>query len=135
MIHTADARLRALITEQLAGVIDPCSRFNGTRLSFVDLGMVDSIDVTAPGRVRVRLLLDDPICTYMVEIHQTVREAVLQVEGIEHVDVEIVGDRLWAPDRMTAETTEKMRRWREIRLERATARMSNHPVLSESEQA
>ena len=128
-----DVDLRDQITAELGQVLDPCSRFNGTRLSFVDLGMIESIDLVKPGHVVIRLLLDDPICLYLVEIHENVRQAAMRVDGVDHVDVEIVGDQLWSPERMTAETTEKMRRWREIRMRRLGQRMSSHPVLSEGE--
>jgi metal-sulfur cluster biosynthetic enzyme len=103
----------------LAGVIDPCSRFNGTHLSFVDLGMVEGLSEPEPGRVVVRLLLDDPFCLYMVDIRSSVRDALLDVPGVHHVDIEVIADRVWDPDMMTAETQAKYARWREIRRRRA----------------
>ncbi|WP_406462401.1 iron-sulfur cluster assembly protein [Streptomyces sp. NBC_01622] len=114
---TADgdpAVLRA-VWAKLGEVLDPCSVHNGTRLSFVDLGMVHGVVVDDTGRAVVRLLLDDPVCIYLVDIMTSVRDAVLGVEGITGVEVDIVGEELWSPDRMTAETTAKMQRWRVVR--------------------
>jgi metal-sulfur cluster biosynthetic enzyme len=83
-------------------VLDPCSRFNGTNLSFVALGMVDGVEVAAGGLARIRLLLDDPTCLYMVEIYKQVREAVLSVPGITEVEVSLRTDELWTNERLTS---------------------------------
>jgi metal-sulfur cluster biosynthetic enzyme len=76
-------------------VVDPCSRFNGSYLSFVALGMVDAVEVMDDGVARIRLLLDDPTCLYLVEIHKDLREAVLAVEGITSVELSVRSDELW----------------------------------------
>jgi len=103
------------IRDELTHVLDPCSVHNGTRLSFVDLGMVHSIDVDAGGHAIVRMLLDDPVCMYLVDIMTSVRDAALGADGINSVDVEIVGDEFWTPDRLTADTVAKMNRWQVAR--------------------
>jgi metal-sulfur cluster biosynthetic enzyme len=110
-----DDPVTAAIWEKLAVVLDPCSMHNGTRLSFVDLGMVSTIEVEPDGHARIRMLLDDPVCFYMVDIISSVRNAALSVSGIKSVDVEIIGDQLWSPDRLTTETKLKMDRWRVAR--------------------
>ena len=102
------------ITDALGNVLDPCSVFNGTRLSFVELGMVDAVESLGHGRVLVRLLLDDPVCLYTAQIHHEVAEAVSAVEGVEHVEIEIVGDRLWTAERMSAVARSRVRRRRSI---------------------
>jgi metal-sulfur cluster biosynthetic enzyme len=103
------------VRESLAAVLDPCSVHNGTRLSFVDLGMVESVTLVSPGRIQVRLLLDDPVCLYLVDIIRSVSEAALSVDQVNQVDVEIVGDGMWSPDLISAEAKEKMAGWREAR--------------------
>jgi metal-sulfur cluster biosynthetic enzyme len=110
------------VFEQLGTVIDPCARHNGTRLSFVDLGMVEEVVDKGDGVVLVRMLLDDPVCLFIVDIQAEVREAALRVEGVREVEIEIIGDRLWTQDRQTEETKAKIARWREIRAERRAAR-------------
>lgn len=111
-----------LVFEQLKTVIDPCARHNGTQLSFVDLGMVEEVVDRGDGVVGVRMLLDDPVCLFMVDIQAEVRQAALRVEGVETVEIEIIGDRLWTQDRQTAETKAKIARWQAIRAERMKAR-------------
>ncbi len=80
-------------------VIDPCSRFNGSHLGLVDLGMVK--DVSVEGRsAKVTLLLDDPVCIYTFVIQQEIRQALGQ-RGIDDVDIEICADELWTADRLS----------------------------------
>jgi metal-sulfur cluster biosynthetic enzyme len=89
------------IWDALDGVLDPCSRFNGTYLSFVALGMVDEVRADDAGAAHVRLLLDDPTCLYMVEIHHEVRQVVLGVPGVTAVEISVRGDELWDSSRLT----------------------------------
>jgi metal-sulfur cluster biosynthetic enzyme len=108
------------VVANVRGVLDPCGRVNGTGLSLGDLGMIDEVRLTGDGQVLVRLLLDDPLCLYMVDIHHEVRAAALAVDGIDDVVIEHSTDRLWDPDRMTQDAVERMARWRRQRLVRAT---------------
>lgn len=93
--------LQRQVWDALDGVLDPCSRFNGSYLSFVALGMIDEVRVDDAGVVHVRLLLDDPTCLYMVEIHHEVREAVCSVPGVTSVEISVRGDELWDSTRLT----------------------------------
>jgi metal-sulfur cluster biosynthetic enzyme len=93
--------LEQAIWDALDTDVDPCSRFNGTFLSFVALGMVDDVHADADGAVHVRLLLDDPTCLYIVEIHHEVRRAVLGVTGVTGVEISVRGDELWDSSRLT----------------------------------
>jgi metal-sulfur cluster biosynthetic enzyme len=101
----------AAVMGRLGTVLDPCSLHNGTRLSFVDLGMVDDVQVTPSGHVTIELLLDDPVCMYMVDIILSVEQAVRVVPGVTGVEVSIAGDRLWDRDRLTDATKAKIARW------------------------
>jgi metal-sulfur cluster biosynthetic enzyme len=125
----SNSSLSERVERQLDGVIDPCSRFNGTWLSFNDLGMIESVIETEPGRVLIRLMLDDPLCLYMVDIHTEVRAAALEAIGVEQVDIEVVADQLWTPERMTPETIAKMDRWRELRARKQAAAAAGSPLL------
>jgi len=89
-------------------VLDPCSRFNGTRLSFVELGMVDSVEID--GTVAtVTLLLDTPSCAYVYEIERSIREQVLaDCTEIDQVFVDLTAREPWTEDRMTKAARTKM---------------------------
>lgn len=118
----AHDELDALVRARVATVLDPCGVRNGTRLSFVELGMYDGVEQIAPGRIRVRMLLDDPVCMYMSEIQRSVRDAVLGIDGVQHVEVSFVGDRFWTTDLLTPQTQERMARWRLVRQRRMAQR-------------
>jgi len=85
----------------LGTVLDPCSVFNRTNLSLIDLGMVDEVTVREGGRVHIRLFLDDPTCIFFFEIHRMLSEAVNRVDGVTDIEVEIKADELWTEARMT----------------------------------
>lgn len=80
-------------------VIDPCSRFNGSHLGLVDLGMVKDVSVQGQS-AKVTLLLDDPVCIYTFVIQKEIREA-LGERGIDDVEIHVCGDELWTADRLS----------------------------------
>ena len=103
------------VERALAGVLDPCSRMNGSDLSFVELGMIDEVRLEAGGVVHVRLFLDDPLCLYITEIYREIRDVLLDVPGVTHVEMSIVADRIWTEADATEEAREKLRVTRENR--------------------
>jgi metal-sulfur cluster biosynthetic enzyme len=96
-----DSTLLESVQTALAGVVDPCSRFIGSNLSFAELGMIDSVEANAEGDVAITLLLDDPTCLYMVEIEHSLRHAALAVPGVQSVAVTVRWDELWTEERAT----------------------------------
>ncbi|HEY5331963.1 MAG TPA: iron-sulfur cluster assembly protein [Solirubrobacterales bacterium] len=96
------------VAAALNTVLDPCSVFNGTRLSIVELGMVDEVVVDDGGDVLVRLFLDDPTCIFFFEISRMVKEAIGQIEGVGAIDLEIKADEIWTEDRMDPAARERL---------------------------
>jgi len=113
--------LHRQVEEAIAEVVDPCSRFNGTFISFTDLGMVDALEVNDDGHVLIRLLLDDPLCPYLPDIRSELREAVLAVPGVKELELRMRGDEIWTEDRLSDSAREKLR----ISRERRRARLLN----------
>jgi metal-sulfur cluster biosynthetic enzyme len=109
---------RAEIYEQLATVYDTCSVFNGTNLNIVEMGLVEEVEQEG-GRVRVRLLLTDPICLYQFEMRAQIIQKLSALPGIDHVQVEPVAGKLWWPER-TAPEARRLETLRRTRLERLT---------------
>ena len=83
------------VREALRSVDDPEAGMN-----IVDLGLIYNIDVT-PERVRVELTLTSPACPLGDLISDNVRRAItaLVPDGVG-VDVELVWEPFWTPDRM-----------------------------------
>ena len=107
---------RAEIYEQLATVYDTCSVFNGTNLNIVEMGLVEEVEQDG-GRVRVRLLLTDPICLYQFEMRAQIIEALSGLPGIDAVEVEPVAGKLWWPERMAPAARERLEARRRARLQ------------------
>ncbi|HEX5387808.1 MAG TPA: iron-sulfur cluster assembly protein [Gemmatimonadales bacterium] len=69
-------------------------------LNIIDLGLVYGIDVSEEGDVQVRMTLTSPGCPAGAEIIEGVREVVGDLEGARGVDVELVWEPYWTPERM-----------------------------------
>ncbi len=69
-------------------------------LNIIDLGLVYDIEVAEEGDVQVRMTLTSPGCPAGAEILQGVREVTADLEGARSVDVELVWEPYWTPERM-----------------------------------
>jgi metal-sulfur cluster biosynthetic enzyme len=95
-----EQRIHDEVSAALETVLDPCSVFNGTRLSLPELGMVDRIEVGESGDVLVGLFLDDPTCIFFFEITRLIKDAVEPIAGVASVDFDIKADEIWTEERM-----------------------------------
>lgn len=84
-----------LVLETLRQVIDPEIGCN-----IVDLGLVYSVAISEHA-VKVIMSLTTPGCPMHESIAWGVRNALLQLDGVTDVDVEIVWDPPWHPAMMT----------------------------------
>jgi metal-sulfur cluster biosynthetic enzyme len=84
-----------LIFTALRQVIDPEIGCN-----IVDLGLVYSVAFNA-GKVHVTMTLTTPGCPMHDSISWGVKNALMNIEGITEVDVDIVWDPPWNPSLMT----------------------------------
>ena len=87
----------AMIREALRQVVDPELDCN-----IVDLGLVFGILIDGP-KVIVSMTLTTPGCPMHESIARGVRAALLELEGVEEVDVQIIWDPPWTPARMSDE--------------------------------
>ena len=90
------------VYDALRGVEDP-----EAGMSIVDLGLVYGVDVT-PTRIHVRMTMTSPACPvapYLVD------ESVAAIRAVAppgtDVQVELVWDPPWTPERMSAEAQQK----------------------------
>ena len=68
-----------------------------------DLGLIYDIQADADGEVFVKMTLTAPNCPIADEVVAQVREAVSDVPGVRHVEVELVFEPEWTTDRMSEE--------------------------------
>lgn len=80
----------------LRGVYDPEIPVN-----IHDLGLIYDVRIAPGGKVDIKMTLTAPGCPVAGTMPGMVEQAVAAVDGISHVDVELVWDPPWTPDRMS----------------------------------
>lgn len=84
-----------LIRNVLRGIIDPEIGCN-----IVDLGLIYSIKISGPN-VAIAMTLTTPGCPMHESIRLGVETALLALDGVADVDVNLVWDPPWNPSMMT----------------------------------
>ena len=83
------------IRKALRAVKDP-----ELNLNIMDIGLVYDVEVNDTGQVRVRMTLTSPGCPAGTEILDDVKRVVTDLDGVTGVEVELVWDPYWTPERM-----------------------------------
>ena len=66
-----------------------------------DLGLVYDVSLAANGDVAIKMTLTAPGCPVAGELPGWVADAVAAVDGVGEVEVALVWDPPWSPDRMS----------------------------------
>ena len=83
------------IRKALRAVKDP-----ELNLNIIDIGLVYDVEVNDAGGVHIRMTLTSPGCPAGTEIIDDVKSVVGDLEGVTGVEVELVWDPYWTPDKM-----------------------------------
>lgn len=86
------------VIDALRSVFDPEIPVN-----IYDLGLIYRITWTHPRAVEIDMTLTAPGCPVAGQLLKMVEDAVLQVQGVETVDVRLTFDPPWDSSRMTDE--------------------------------
>ncbi|HSL00907.1 MAG TPA: metal-sulfur cluster assembly factor [Rubrobacteraceae bacterium] len=97
---------REAVVRALDNCYDPCC--SDRRISVVDMGLIESIEIL-DARVRIEMVLTSGWCPFAARLLEMVQEEVGGLAGVDAVDVEVVWDPTWTPDRMSAGAREKLR--------------------------
>ena len=95
---TTDHPLYESVVEACRTVYDPEIPVN-----IFDLGLIYTIDISPENEVRIVMTLTAPGCPVAGEMPGWVQNAVGTVEGVSDVEVNMVFDPPWTPDRMSEE--------------------------------
>jgi len=68
-----------------------------------DLGLIYELTVDEKGKAIVRMTLTSPACPVAEALPMEVHEKLLEVEGINDVDLQLVWDPPWTKDRISDE--------------------------------
>jgi metal-sulfur cluster biosynthetic enzyme len=94
---TGEAALtEASVLGMLRYVIDP-----ELDTDIVDLGLVYGVELKPGGIVEVRMTLTSPGCPYGPALLHQVRQTLKALKGVNRVDVQLVWDPPWGPERMS----------------------------------
>jgi metal-sulfur cluster biosynthetic enzyme len=69
-------------------------------INIIDLGLVYDVGVSEAGQVHVRMTLTSPGCPAGAEILQGVKDVAGEQEGVSGVEVELVWEPYWTPEKM-----------------------------------
>jgi metal-sulfur cluster biosynthetic enzyme len=78
-------------------------------ISVVDLGLIYGVDVDERGRVIVEMTLTYTGCPAREMLQDDLCEAVLDVEGVEEVDLRLVWNPPWSVEMVTEQGREDLR--------------------------
>jgi metal-sulfur cluster biosynthetic enzyme len=90
--------LKDKVVEALKSVYDPELNIN-----VVDLGLIYNIDVTDNNDVEVTMTLTTPGCPLHDSITRGVRYSIEGIVETKKVEVTLVWEPAWSPEKMTAE--------------------------------
>lgn len=90
------------IEEQLKTVMDP-----ETGVSIVDMGFIYGIE-TEGNSVSIEMTLTTPGCPMHSSFKREVEEKIGSMDGVKEVEVKIVFDPPWTPEKMSDKAKEKL---------------------------
>jgi metal-sulfur cluster biosynthetic enzyme len=96
-----------LVREELKKVIDPELFIN-----IVDLGLVYVVDIQdaeeEKKKIKIDMTMTSPMCPAGPQLIAQSKQVVGAMEGVSDVEVKIVLDPPWTPDRMTEDARDQL---------------------------
>lgn len=90
--------LKSQIIEQIKTVYDP-----EIPVDIYELGLIYEIEIDDQGVVHMVMTLTTPMCPVADSLPMEVQEKVMEVEGVEDVNLELVFDPPWSKEMMSEE--------------------------------
>lgn len=97
---------REAVIQALDNCYDPCCRER--RISVVDMGLIESIDIQDRD-VKIEMVLTTGWCPFASRLLEMVEEEVGGLPEVESVEVEVVWEPTWTPERMSKGARQKLR--------------------------
>ncbi|MEA2143504.1 MAG: hypothetical protein QOI64_1934 [Solirubrobacteraceae bacterium] len=104
-MHDGDPR-SATLYEALRDVYDPCCADRG--VSIVDMGVVEDVRVNGT-HVDVDIVPTTGWCPFVASISSMIPDRLRAEDGVDTVDVNVVWDPVWTPDRLSDDAQSKLR--------------------------
>lgn len=91
------------IVEKIRTISDP-----EILLNVYDMGLIYKIDQRDNGDIYIEMTVTAPTCPIAGELPQQVADALTEVAGTGRIEVKIVWEPAWTPERMTDEAKEML---------------------------
>lgn len=95
------------VREELKRVIDPELFVN-----IVDLGLIYVVDIKpredGKQNVNVEMTLTSPMCPAGPQLVANSRQVIGELEGVGDIDIKVVMDPPWGPDKMTEDARDQL---------------------------
>ena len=101
-----DSPSREAVIQALDECYDPCCR--DRKISVIDMGLIEAIEIRDQD-VRIEMVLTTGWCPFVARLLDMVKEEVGRLTAVNTVDIEVVWDPTWTPERMSDEAREKLR--------------------------
>ena len=88
--------LKEKIIEEIKKIYDPEIPVN-----IYDLGLIYDIQLKDMNTAKIKMTLTSPNCPVAESLPKEVKDGIMQVEGIDNVDLNLVWDPPWNKDRMS----------------------------------
>ncbi len=90
--------LKDKIIAQIKTVFDP-----EIPVDIYELGLIYEVEMPKPGQIHLVMTLTTPMCPVADSLPMEVQEKVMEVEGVEDVNMEVVFDPPWNKEMMSEE--------------------------------
>ena len=97
---------REAVIRALDECYDPCCR--DRKISVIDMGLIEAIEIR-DWDVRIEMVLTTGWCPFVARLLDMVKEEVGRLPAVNTVDVEVIWNPTWTPERMSDEAREKLR--------------------------
>ena len=91
-----EAQLEGRVIEAISTIFDPEIPVN-----IYELGLIYNIGLSKPGNIRVEMTLTSPSCPVAGTLPGDVQRVVESVDGAANVEVDLVWDPPWTPEKMS----------------------------------
>ncbi len=105
---TATTSLPSVTVEQVRSALEQVFDPEYPDISVIDLGLVESVEVSADGLVTIGLIPTFSGCPALAMIADDVQEAVQTLEGTSTVSVRWLSSPVWSTDRISADAQQRL---------------------------
>ena len=90
------SELKDKVIKEIKKIYDPEIPVN-----IYELGLIYKVEIDEKNKVNVEMTLTSPNCPVAESLPNSVKENILNVDGVDDVDLKIVWDPPWTKDKMS----------------------------------